>query len=304
VHADLPRSLEGYYQETGRAARDGDDAETLLLHGPADVASIRWHIGRLEDPDERERAEARLAGMLRYVASSTCRRAQLLAYFGERHPGACGRCDVCTGQVTRVDATVAAQKALSAAVRTGERFGAGHLADILIGKATDKVMERGHQALPTFGVGKDHERGWWLQLIQELAAADYLVRGEGRKAGLRLSERGRLLLRGKEQFATAQTSGDQPALIEHAREEEASAPDRFAQEALMLRLKALRKSIAARRDLPPYIIFSDKTLRVMARTQPTDAAAFLACPGVGQHKLAEYGPAFMDAIREFLASPP
>ncbi len=301
VHADLPRSLEGYYQETGRAARDGEDAETLLLHGAGDVAGIRWRIRQTEDPDERERAEARLAAMLRYVASSACRRTLLLAYFGERHPGACGRCDVCAGQVRRVDATVAAQKALSAAVRTGERFGAAHLADILVGKATDKVMERGHQALPTFGVGRDHERGWWLRLIQELAADDWLVRGEGQKAGLRLSERGRLLLRGKERFHTAlPVEEEAPVLID-----EVVAPVApGAQEELMRRLKALRKSIAAKRGLPPYIVFSDKTLRAMARGQPTDADSFLACPGVGRQKLAEYGPAFMAEIREFLESTP
>ncbi len=296
VHADLPRSLEGYYQETGRAARDGDDADTLLLHGASDVASIRWHIGNIEAPAERERAEARLAAMLRYVRSSSCRRSVLLAYFGEQHSGNCGRCDICTGQVTREDATVAAQKVLSAAARTGERFGAGHLADILVGKATDKVLERGHQGLPTFGVGRDRDRSWWIALIGELTAADYLVRGEGRLAGLRLSERGRLLMRGKDSFATAQPVEAEPARRRH--ELIKRTEDHPAAEALMQRLKQLRKSIAAKRDIPPYIVFSDKTLRAMASTRPTTSAAFLACPGVGQRKLEEYGRAFMEAIRE------
>jgi len=292
VHGDLPRSLEGYYQETGRAARDGDDADTVLFYSPADIATIRWHIGNIEEPDERERADARLREMLRYVGSTVCRRTQLLAYFGERHPGGCGRCDVCAGQITRADASVAAQKALSAAARTGERFGAGHLADILVGKATDKVMERGHQALPTFGVGRDHERGWWISLIEELAAGEYLVRGEGLKAGLRLSDRGRMVLRGKESFFSSR-GGDEAAPADVGR-----VDDHPAQEALLRRLKQLRKRIAADRNVPPYVVFSDKTLRMMARTRPTEPAAFLACHGVGQHKLAEYGRAFMEVIRE------
>lgn len=298
VHGDLPRSLEGYYQETGRAARDGDDADTVLLWGPADIATIRWHIDNTEAPLERERAEVRLREILDYVGSSVCRRTRLLSHFGERHPGACGRCDVCTGQVVQEDTTVAAQKALSAAVRTGERFGAHHLADILVGSATDKVLERGHQSLPTFGAGKEHERSWWLSLIQELAASGHLVRGEGRTAGFRLSESGRLLLRGKGSFLSPLgADGESPAAAAPAREE--TVVDRGDQEALLRVLKELRKRIASARDVPPYMVFSDKTLRAMVRNRPTDAAAFLECQGVGARKLAEYGAAFMEAIRDF-----
>jgi ATP-dependent DNA helicase RecQ len=160
VHGDLPRSLEGYYQETGRAARDGEPADTLLLYAPRDIAAARWHIGKMESSEEQERAETRLREILRYAESGVCRRTTLLAHFGEAHPGACGRCDVCAGEIELVDLTVAAQKVLSAAARTGERFGAHHLADILVGNATDKVMERGHQALPTFGAGRDQDREW------------------------------------------------------------------------------------------------------------------------------------------------
>jgi len=300
VHGDLPRSLEGYYQETGRAARDGEDADTVLLWGPADIATIRWHIDNTEEPLERERAEARLREIFGYVSSSVCRRTRLLAHFGERHPGACGRCDVCTGQVVQEDTTLAAQKALSAAARTGERFGAHHLADILVGSATDKVLERGHQSLPTFGVGSEHERSWWLSLIQELAAAGHLVRGEGRMAGFRLSESGRLLLRGKGSFLSSLAPADEaPAQAEAAPTLDEPAADKGDQDALFRRLKETRKRVASSRDLPPYMIFSDKTLRVLARNRPTDAAAFLSCHGVGARKLEEYGAAFMEAIREF-----
>ncbi len=207
IHADLPRSVEGYYQETGRAARDGEPADTLLLYGPGDIAAVRWHIGKLESPDEQKRAEARLRDILRYAESAVCRRTLLLAHFGESHPGSCGRCDVCAGEVATEDLTEAARKVLSAAVRTGERFGAHHLADILVGASTDKVLERGHQALPTFGVGRDHDREWWLSLIRELDAGDCLVRGDGRTAGYRLTGRGRLVLVGKQAFLASRSLG-------------------------------------------------------------------------------------------------
>ena len=295
VHADLPRSVEGYFQETGRAARDGEDADTVLFYGPADIASIRWQIGQVEASEERARAEARLREILRYVGAQVCRRIPLLAHFGEHYPGGCGRCDVCTGQNVREDMTVAAMKVLSAAARTGERFGAHHLADILVGNATDRIMERGHQSLPTFGIGRDRDKGWWLSLIQELEAGDFLLRGEGRLAGFHLSDRGRLLLRGKQSFfAAAGAAG--AAVID---EPPAPALPAASPEGLFLCLKQLRKRIAEGRDIPPYIVFSDKTLRAIAKDQPMDPAAFLRCPGVGDRKLAAYGGDFLKAIRTF-----
>jgi ATP-dependent DNA helicase RecQ len=295
VHADLPRSVEGYYQETGRAARDGDPADTVLFYGPADIASIRWQIGQIEGTEERARSEARLRDILGYVSGQACRRIALLAHFGERYPGGCGRCDVCTGQTAREDMTVAAMKVLSAAARTGERFGAHHLADILIGNATDRIMERGHHFLPTFGIGRDRDKAWWLSLIQGLEAGDFLLRGEGRLAGFHLSDRGRLLLRGKESFFAAAGPGSTGA----SSAPPAPAPPAASAEELFLCLKQLRKRIAERRDIPPYIVFSDRTLRAMAREQPTDPAGFLRCPGVGDRKLAAYGGDFLEAIRSF-----
>ena len=298
VHADLPRSIEGYYQETGRAARDGEDAEALLLYGPGDIASIRWHIERMENPQEAERAEGRLREILRYAESSVCRRAQLLAHFSELHPGSCGRCDVCAGEVAIEDLTEPARKLLSAAVRTGERFGAHHLVDIVTGNRTDKVLERGHDALPTFGVGRDHERDWWLGLARDLDAAGCLVRGDGRTAGYSLSSKGRLLLQGKQTFLGTRGAGASQAECEPA--PEAAPLDGAAQDGLFQSLRQVRKYIADAKGLPAYIVFSDKTLRAMARARPTDSTGLLRCPGVGEAKLAAYGKAFLDAIREFL----
>ncbi len=298
VHADLPRSIEGYYQETGRAARDGENAEALLLYGPGDIASIRWHIERTENPEERERAEARLREILRYAESSVCRRTQLLAHFGERHAGGCARCDVCAGEVAVEDLTEPARKVLSAAVRTGERFGAHHLVDILTGNPTDKVLERRHEALPTYGIGRDHDRDWWLDLVRDLEAAGCLVRGDGRTAGYSLSGKGRLLLQGKESFLGTRSAARPEAEAEA--EPEPEPLDGAAQDGLFQSLRQVRKYIADAKGLPAYIVFSDKTLRAMARARPTDSTALLRCPGVGEAKLAAYGKDFLEAIREFL----
>ena len=309
IHADLPRSVEGYYQETGRAARDGDDAEALLLWGPGDIAGLRWHIERTEDPGERERAEARLREILQYAQTSVCRRRQLLAHFAEEHPGGCDRCDVCAGEVAREDLTEEARKLLSAAVRTGERFGAHHLVDIVTGTRTEKVEERGHDSLPTFGVGADHDRGWWLDLARSLEADGCLVRGDGRTAGYSLSTRGRRLLQGKETFlgtirtgrtASERTTSSTRKLPFGDTDADSLPLDGPAQEGLFQVLRQVRKQIAEARSVPPYIIFGDKTLRAMARNRPTDSAGLLRCPGVGDAKLAAYGPLFLTAIREFL----
>jgi ATP-dependent DNA helicase RecQ len=307
VHGDLPRSLEGYYQETGRAARDGESADTLLLYGPADIAALRWHIERIESPMERERAEARLREVLAFADSGACRRRQLLAHFGEEHPGDCGRCDVCAGELLLEDATVEARKLLSAAVRTGERFGAHHLADIVTGTATDKVLERGHQRLPTFGAGAERPRPYWLSLAGDLAAAGFLARGEERTSGFRLTERGRLLLAGRESFQAPRRPerAERPARAKAGPPAGESAPtlggERADAEGLFQCLKRLRRRLAQARDVPPYVVFSDKTLRAIASSQPATRAALLSCPGVGERKLEAYGEEFLRAVRDYAA---
>jgi ATP-dependent DNA helicase RecQ len=304
VHADLPRSVEGYYQETGRAARDGESADTLLLHGPSDIAAARWRIGQVESPEERRLAEARLAGILSYVQSASCRRTVLLAHFDERHPGACGRCDVCAGEVATVDLSEAARSVLSTAARTGERFGAHHLADILVGAGTDKVLERGHQHLPMFGAGRDRDRDWWLSLIRALEAGDCLERGEGRTAGYALTRAGRLVLAGRQDFSAVRSLGDGDRGDTRAPREALSTEplDGPAQEGLFQCLRGARLAIARTKRLPPYVIFSDKTLRSMAQNRPTDGAGLLRCHGVGEVKLEAYGAAFLAVIREWCAT--
>ena len=192
---------------------------------------------------------------------------------------------------------------LSAAVRTGERFGAHHLADILVGAATDKVLERGHQHLPTFGVGRDHDRDWWLSLIRALEAGDCLVRGDGRTAGVRPHPRGQARPRGPAGLPrrSRSSAADRRGTGAAAAQDDAPAEplDGPAQEGLFQCLRAVRLAIARSKNLPPYIIFSDKTLRSMAQNRPTDDAGLLRCHGVGEVKLEAYGPAFLAAIREW-----
>ena len=330
VHGDLPRSIEGYYQETGRAARDGKDADTVLYFGRGDIATLRWHIGNMESSQERERAEGRLHEVLRFVESAVCRRKQLLAHFDEEYAGSCGRCDVCAGEVHLEDVTVEAQKVLSAAVRTGEVFGAHHLADVVLGNSTDRVLERGHNRLPTFGTGADHDRAFWLSLIGDLASAGYLVRGEGKTAGFHLSSRGNLLLAGKETFRTprrtsgsadqgsagkpkARAPGAQSARpITAVRSAAGRIPGgkpptdtglaRPDQEQLFQCLKLLRSRLARENRIPAYRVFNDSTLKAMVVNRPTDATTLLRCHGVGEQKLEAYGQAFLRAIHEFVAT--
>lgn len=312
VHGDLPRSVEAYYQETGRAARDGEPAETVLFHGPGDVQGIRYHIERMEVPEERERAEQRLREVLRFVDSGICRRKLLLAHFDEEHPGDCGNCDVCTGEVAREDRTVAAQKILSAAYRTGERFGGHHLADVVIGNPTDRILERGHNHLPTFGVGNDQDRDWWLALVRDLEAGGYLSRVDGRKSGLRISAAGKRVLKGTERFSALRDSATRrsgaPTAPSPAQRRSSPAPAvherrQADDDRLFLCLKRLRLRLARDRTVPPYVIFSDKSLRSMVENRPTDEKALLRCHGVGERKLEQYGGAFLHALREFLSGP-
>ena len=312
LHGDLPRSLEAYYQETGRAGRDGDPAEVLLLHAPRDIATIRWHIGNMEQDSERERAERNLREVLGYVDSAVCRRRLLLAHFDEEHNGACGNCDVCRGDVSTEDVTVPAQKLLSAVVRTGERFGAHHLVDVVTGEATERVRQLGHDRLPTFGVGGDRARGWWLSLARELEHGGYLERqrieGQSRPGGFRLTSEGRMVLAGKQTVvATASDAAETQRRSRRSsgagRDQAADAtPLREDQQRLFECLRQVRRRLARSRGVPPYVVLSDKTLKVLSRNRPTDRAGLLRCHGIGEAKLDQYGTVILRTISEFLAS--
>jgi len=293
IHGDLPRSLEAYYQETGRSGRDGDDAEVLLLWGAGDMAKSMFHINKLENSSERERAGESLRKMRLYAGTFACRRKVLLAHFDEKHPGNCGGCDVCAGEVESVDTTEDARKLLSAAARTGERYGAHYLVDIVRGTLTDKITERGHETLPTFGVGAKESRKYWLGIAGDLESAAFVYRDEERFKALTITQEGKNLLFGRRDFRSVRRVG--------GRKESIHTQETLTGEDLALfeELRAVRYEKAKEIGKPPYVIFPDKTLRALAVIRPHTGDEMLECPGVGERKLASWGELFMEAIRAF-----
>ncbi len=298
VHADMPAGIEAYYQEIGRAGRDGLAAETLTLYGAEDMALRRRQIAEREISPEQRRVELkRLATMIDLCESALCRRQALLAYFGETS-GRCGHCDLCRGGATLYDATTDAQKVLSAVVRTGERFGAAHLADVLTGEATAAIRRHGHEALKTFGVGKDKSKRAWQTVVRQLYAAGVLAEASAEHGGFRLTENGVAILKGRESLSlrvATETEGRKPR-----RERNAAGADLDgAGNALFEHLRALRRGIARQDGVAAYMVFADRTLIDMARLRPRTPSEMKLVHGVGEAKLARYGSQFLKAIAAF-----
>ncbi len=297
AHLDLPKSLEGYYQETGRAGRDGDPAEAWLAYGLNDAVLLRKMIDEGEASDERKRLEhGKLDGLIGYVESTGCRRQTLLAYFGEPHAGACGNCDNCLDPPQTWDATEAARKALSCVYRSGQRFGAAHLIDVLRGADTAKIRQFGHQSLSTYGIGSELDARQWRSLFRQLLAAGLLEPDMARHGALRLTAlatpllRGerRLLLRREAPHALRSRGGQSAPMI--ALPPEASA--RFDA------LRRWRGELARAQGVPAYVIFTDATLRAIALEVPADLAALATIGGVGVAKLERYGDAVLSTLAE------
>ncbi len=294
VHGDLPRSIEGYYQETGRAGRDGEKAECLLLYGAGDIARVRYHIDRMSDQKERERAVGNLSRMAAFARSNACRREQILRFFDEEFTPPCRCCDVCRGEVQTEEAGVEAQKLLSAVVRTGERFGAHYVVDVVRGSGSSRIRDNGHDRLPTYGVGADREKGYWLTVTDELVAQGCLYRDPERRGALRITERGTEVLFARREFRVTR----------HSRAPHAAPPSerRQVDEVLLERLKDLRTRIARKMKRPPYMVFSDRTLRDMCAIMPESDTEMLQVHGVGRKKLDLFGREFMEVIAEHVAA--
>ena len=299
AHADLPKSIEAYYQEIGRAGRDGAPAETLTLFGADDIRFRRMQIDEgLASAERRTADHGRLNALLGLAEAQICRRAKLLGYFGESHE-LCGACDLCDNPPETFDGTEAVQKALSAILRTGESFGAGHLIDVLTGTLTDKVRARGHDELPTFGVGRDMDRRRWTAIFRQMMGHDLVRPDPGRHGGLRLTPAARPILRGeasitlrKDTLAQAKPSPAAKSLVS-----DEDAP-------LLSALKAKRRALAEAARVPAYIVFADRTLIEMAEARPATLDAMARISGVGAKKLDRYGTTFLEVITGQIEAPP
>ena len=301
VHLDTPKSVEGYYQETGRAGRDGEPSETLLLYGVQDIVLQRELIEQSGAPDSQKQVERqKLDAMLGLAETTACRRQALLGYFGEQITP-CGNCDNCLTPPETWDATDAARRALSCVFRTGQRFGAGHVVDVLLGKSSPRIAERGHDRLSTYGIGKDLPEADWRALFRQLLATGMLQADPERHGGLTLTEAARPLLKGEATLMARR----RVAPAKSARKERTSKPGGgdwtfrdAAEEELWNRLRALRRKLAEEQGVPPYVIFGDTTLKHMLDRRPQTREGFGELFGVGESKLARYGEAFLRVLTE------
>jgi ATP-dependent DNA helicase RecQ len=289
-HTDLPASVESYYQEIGRAGRDGEPAEAHMLYGLEDIRMRRQFIDQEESSDERKRREhQRLGALVNYCEASSCRRCILLGYFGDSAEP-CGHCDMCLNPPALFDGTEHARRVLDVVRATGERYGAGHIVDVLLGHQTEKTITSGHNRLGLFGSGAALKDKEWRSLIRQLVAGGFLHHDVAGFGGLSLSDKGRALLRGNGQF---QYRAERPR---KERVTVAAAALTDAQAQLLALLKKLRLALAAKRQVPAYLVFSDKTLVEMARARPKNLSEFAMISGVGSSKLRDFGRAFVEAI--------
>ncbi len=296
AHADMPSSVESYYQEIGRAGRDGLPADTLTLYSLDDMAFQRRRIDEKDVGEERRRIEhSRFSALAMLCETPRCRRQTLLAYFAEE-AAPCGRCDVCQGKIAVFDGLIPAQKALSAVYRTGQRFGASHVADVLIGESTDAVRRHGHDAIKTFGVGKERSKQEWASILRQLFAAGALQTASAEHGGFALTAKGEDILFGRE---TIMLRSEPMKPRERSRRQEASTLDEAA-ERLLAALKQKRRELAQEEGVPAYVIFPDRTLIDMAEKRPATLDEMLGVHGVGERKLARYGDAFLEALEAAL----
>jgi len=289
AHLDLPKSIEAYYQETGRAGRDGEPADAWMTYGLGDLVNLRRMIEQSEGSEAFRRVSfAKLDALLGLCETAGCRRARLLDYFGEQAE-ACGNCDTCLDPPQTWDATEPARKALSCIFRTGQRFGAMHLIDVLRGKSTERVAQWGHDALGVFGIGADLDEPTWRSVFRQLVALGYARPDHDSYGALRLTEASRPVLKGEERVEMRRHE----VRLKRQKVRAQVAPD----DALFARLKAWRTAQARSQSVPPYVVFHDATLAAIAAARPRDLAALAGIAGIGERKLERYGPALIDLLQ-------
>ena len=296
-HADLPANVEAYYQEIGRAGRDGLPADTLTLYGLGDMQLRRMQIEQGDSSDERKRIERqRLGALLSLAEAPRCRRQTLLAYFGEPSEP-CGNCDLCQEGVELFDATIDAQKAMSAIVRTGERFGMEHLVAILTGDLTDNVRKYNHEKLPTFGVGKERKAAEWRSIFRQLSAVGLIAQDMMEHGRWWVTEEGWRVLKGEQRIELRKHLSPGAATKGARRQAATAAIVGDADTALLDALKTLRTKLARAQNVPAYVVFSDRTLAELAIHRPTTVRAMREIHGIGDAKLERYGPAFLGVVQ-------
>lgn len=295
IHHDLPKTIESYYQETGRAGRDGLPAQALLLYDPSDSGRLRGLIATLSDNDQKRIDNNKLNHMLAFAEATHCRRQILLRYFGEQSDTHCHACDVCDNPPKTVDATVDAQKALSCIYRLRQSFGLMHVIDVLRGSTSEKVMKMNHHRLSTYGIGQDQSANYWKQLIWQLIHRDYCYQNIEQFNVICLTPKAIPVLRGEE--AVQLTIINHEISTKQAKKKERHT-DLNRNDPLFEGLRALRRQLADEENKPPFMIFSDATLHEMVRIKPQNETELLSVSGVGQHKLNLYGAQFLNAIRD------
>ncbi len=295
AHLDLPASIEAYYQETGRAGRDGLPADAWMSYGMADAVQRRRMIDEGNAPDEVKRVEhGKLNALLAVCETADCRRKAILLHFGEVHGGNCGNCDTCLSPVDSWDATDVVVKAMAAIYRTGQRFGAAHVIDVLMGKQTEKVLRFGHQSQPVFGAGHDTDARLWQSVFRQISAAGLVSVDHAAHGALVLSDAARAVFKGERRVVLRRDQPKRAASVRRALERVAGLPDDAVP--LFDALRSERSRLAREQGVPPYVIFHDATLRAMAQLKPSTLDDMMRLPGVGQAKLERYGSAFLAVV--------
>ncbi|WP_299019923.1 ATP-dependent DNA helicase RecQ [uncultured Photobacterium sp.] len=296
VHYDIPRNIESYYQETGRAGRDGLPAEAVMFYDPSDLAWLRRCLDEKEEGPQKLVESHKLNAMGAFAEAQTCRRQVLLNYFGEYREEPCGNCDICLDPPKRFSAVEVAQMALSCVYRVNQCFGINHVVDVLRGMQNQRIREHGHDKLSTYGIGREHNHEFWVSILRQLVHRGYLTQNIVRSSTLQLTEKARGVLRAEVELELAVPRLDIAA--RSAKNDKLA--NRHYDKKLFAKLRKLRKAIADEEELPPYVVFNDASLMEMAEMLPTSAGELLAVNGVGHRKLEKYGNVFLTVIEDHL----